>query len=330
MHHYSVRDYLAMLADQPRWQAHIQALDQALRPGMQVVEIGSGLSTLAAEALRRGASLVHCIEPNSVIHTARDLIAGLGLSDRVVFHQALSQDVSIPDRVDLVIGDTRGITPLYESHLKIMMDARDRLLQPGGALIPGRDRLWAAPIACPTLWSEATGILTRLPRGLDLEKLALHTHSKPVRIGSEHAVQMLNRAAQWATIDYQTITSADVSGCCSFQAGLAGECHGFAVWFSAELLPGVGYDNSPERRDSIYGQLYFPLSQPLSLQAGDEIRLEIKANPLAGAYFWRWTTAVFREAKLQTELAHQSMIENLPSLPELNLRQRKSSESTTL
>ncbi len=312
-----------MLADQPRWDAHLKALSQALQPGMQVVELGSGLSTLAVAALRQGAALVHCIEPNNVIHTARQLVAGLGLSDRVVFHQKLSQDVSLPERADLIIGDTRGITPLYESHLRIMIDVRERLLKPGGALIPGRDRLWAAPIASPPLWADATGILSRLPRQFGLEGLARHTCSKPVRIGPEYPVQMLASPCPWSDIDYRTVTTADVSGRCLFRANQAGECHGFAVWFSAELLPGIGYDNSPDRHDSIYGQLYFPLGEAVSLQADDEVALEIKANPLGQGYFWRWATTVCRNGNTVLRLNQQSMIENLPPLRELNLEHRE-------
>ena len=72
------------------------------------------------------------------------LAAANGVAERITFHQTLSSALSLPTPADVIISDLRGVLPLLQQHIPAIADARQRLLAPGGVLIPRRDTLWAA------------------------------------------------------------------------------------------------------------------------------------------------------------------------------------------
>ncbi len=112
----------------------------------------------------------------------------------------------------------------------------------------------------------------------------MRTHSKPD--------QVLVPPQVWSTLDYQTIDSADVSGGLTWTVEHNGTAHGIILWFDTDLYEGLGFSNAPGLPELIYGHAFFPLEQPISLDAGDQIDLRLKANLVEGDYIWRWDTRI--------------------------------------
>src|SRR5207245_1011138 len=143
-----------MIQDRIRTSAHQQALARAIKPGDVVVDLGAGTGLFTLHACRLGAKLVHAIEPNPIIQVAREIVQANGFSDRVAFHQAMSFDVELPQPADVVVTDPRGVLPLKERAIPTIIDARRRLLKPGGVLIPQRDTIWAALVEANDVYSS--------------------------------------------------------------------------------------------------------------------------------------------------------------------------------
>jgi hypothetical protein len=59
-----------------------------------------------------------------------------GYADRITFHQTLSSAITLPQPADVIVSDLRGVLPLMQHHIPAIVDARQRLLAPGGVLIP--------------------------------------------------------------------------------------------------------------------------------------------------------------------------------------------------
>src|SRR5262249_1987264 len=144
MYFYDLAGYGKMIMDRIRTNAYKQALARAIKPGDVVVDLGAGTGVFTLNACRLGAKLVHAIEPNPVIQVAREIVEANGFSDRVVFHQAMSFDVELPQPADVIVNDLHGVLPLKERAIPTIADARRRLLKPGGVLIPQRDIIRAA------------------------------------------------------------------------------------------------------------------------------------------------------------------------------------------
>ncbi len=288
---YSIKSYGDMITDRPRMDAYARALRQSVRPGSLVLDIGAGTGIFSLLARQFGAAAVHAVEPHDAIELARTMAGANGYGDRIHFHQTLSTALTLPQPADVIISDLRGVLPLLQHHIAAIADARRRLLAPGGVLIPGRDRLWAALIEDAKLYRPYAEPWRRNDYGLDLsagQPLVVNTWRKV----NAKAEQLLVPPQQWATLDYRSIEEPDVTGALAWTAERPGTTHGLVVWFDAELAEGIGFSNAPGQPELIYGQAFFPLQEPVTLSAGDRVAVTLQANLVDDDYLWRWDTRV--------------------------------------
>src|SRR5688500_16267123 len=136
---YSIADYGLMIADKIRMAAFSAAMRRAITPDSVVIDIGTGTGIFALLACRFGARRVYAIEPSDVIHVAGEIAAANGFARRIEFIQAVSTEIDLPERGDVIVADIGGCLPWYEQHIPAIADARCRFLAPGGVLIPQQD-----------------------------------------------------------------------------------------------------------------------------------------------------------------------------------------------
>jgi protein arginine N-methyltransferase 1 len=290
MYFYDLGGYGKMIQDRIRTSAHHQALARAIKPGDVVVDLGAGTGLFTLHACRLGAKLVHAIEPNPIIQVAREIVQANGFSDRVAFHQAMSFDVELPQPANVVVTDPRGVLPLKERAIPTIIDARRRLLKPGGVLIPQRDTIWAALVEAPDIYHENYDNAWRSDNdGFDMEAARRRTINN---FGRHHLElnQLLSEPVRWLLLDYRVIEQASACGRVQFQAKRPGTAHGFALWFDSELIDGVSISNCPGQAELIYGQLFFPFQEPLPVLVNETITVDLRADPVGGDYVWQWTT----------------------------------------
>src|SRR5580765_8329348 len=108
---YTVADYGAMIVDPVRMDRYVRALERAIKPGAVVIDIGTGTGIFALLACRFGARRVYAIEPDDAIQVAREIAAANGCADRIEFIQAMSTQVTLPERADVIISDIGGVLP---------------------------------------------------------------------------------------------------------------------------------------------------------------------------------------------------------------------------
>jgi protein arginine N-methyltransferase 1 len=286
---YSINFYGQMLADAPRMDAYAAALRHAVGPDSVVMDLGSGPGVFAMLACKLGARRVYAVEPESVIALAREAAAANGCANRIKFFESLSTQITLPEPATIIISDLRGVLPWFQQHLPAIIDARERLLARGGVLIPRRDILWAAVVEAFDRYEELTGPWQNNKFELDLSagmRLVTNTWRK-TRIKPE---QLLVAPVCWTTIDYYEVNTADTKAEISWQAARNGSAHGVAVWFDSELIDGIGFSNHPSAPEMIYGQGFFPFSEPVEVFEGDKIKLRLQATMVGDDYVWRWDT----------------------------------------
>ena len=291
---YSIADYGAMIADRVRMDAFDRALRRAIRPGSVVADIGTGTGILALLACRAGARRVYAIEPDPAIAVARQIARANGFGDRIEFIEAASTAVTLPEKADVIVADIGGILPWFGRHIPSIVDARRRLLAPGGVLIPQQDTVWAAVVDAPDVYASHTGPWRENAYGLDMEparELVVNTLEKR-RVQPE---QLLTRPVQWATVDYHRTENVNVRASVNCTAGRAGTAHGFVAGFDRVLLEGIELSNAPDapeavKPERIYGTLFFPFSSPFAVAAGDTVSIDIDGTLMGDDYVWSWTT----------------------------------------
>ncbi len=286
---YGLPDYGKMMADEVRRRAVEEALRQVITPGCRVVDLGCGLGIFTLMACRLGASHVDAIDPNPCLEVARQVIRDNGFADRVHCVAGPAEHFEPDQPADVLVADLRGVLPMAGHQLAVLRDARQRLLRPGGALVPRRDRLWGALVEAPDLYQQQVRPWGDGNVGFDFraaEMLTTHGWCK-ARVEPE---QLVSSAVQWAEIDYGTQTQDDVGGRLQLTARRTATVHGLLLWFDSELTDDVGLSNAPDQPELIYGSAFFPLAHPLDLAAGDEVEAQVDATLVGAEYVWTWAT----------------------------------------
>jgi protein arginine N-methyltransferase 1 len=292
---YSIADYGQMTADRIRTLAYWEALRASVNPDLVVLEIGTGFGSLALLACRAGANRVYAVEPNDVIQLAHEIAVQNGYENRIHFIQAESTRISLPEKVDLIVSDLRGVLPLFRNHIPTIIDARKRMLSPDGILIPKQDTLWAAVVEAPTIYRLYDEPWHQNHLGLNLkhgEEFAKNSWRKD-RVSPD---ALLADPICWATLDYQTIQSPDVSFDGDLVVKRSGTGHGLNIWFDTTLIEGVTFSNGPKAPELVYRSIFLPWLHSVPLNKGDVVRLHLSADLVSEDYVWCWNTQVFAGA----------------------------------
>ena len=288
---YSLAGYGHMIEDQVRFDAYARALRKAVRPDSVVIEIGTGPGIFAVLACELGARRVYAIEPDPIIQVAREIAAANGCADRIEFIEDLSTRVTLPLQADVIVSDLRGVLPLFQSHLPSIADARRRFLAPGGTLIPKRDAVWVTIAESPEQYARVVDCWEKNALGLNLSparRLAVNDFQK-ARLAPQ---ELLAPPQLWATLDYNTVDSPDVRGTLNFTAQRPGTGHGIVAWFETCLADGIGFSNAPSAPELVYGSMFLPWTEPVSLAEGQEVSVDLAASLVENDYVWRWTTQI--------------------------------------
>jgi protein arginine N-methyltransferase 1 len=329
---YSVLDYGRMAADPVRMDAYARAIERVVKPGSVVVDLGAGTGILSILAARAGAKRVHAIEPNPAIFLIPDLARENGVADRITIHPVTSDELVLDERADVVVADLRGILPLHGENAAALRDARERLLAPGGVVIPERDRLFVALAESEGMWRwfargwesfEQRGLASRAAR-TSILNTPYNDRPNPIQ-----ASDVISDSKCWATLDYATYDGSVLEADIELTASRRGVAHGFAVWFDATLAGDIGFTSAPGW-SLAYSRFFLPLEEPIPLSAGERVRVTLRAD--ARGERWAWDTTVggrlLRQTTfLGTPTAAEALLResssHRPTLTELGTRVRK-------
>jgi protein arginine N-methyltransferase 1 len=279
-----------MLADQTRVNAYLRALKNSIKPGCLVLEIGTGIGTFAIEAARLGAGQFFAIELEDAIQVAQQLAINNGLADRITFVRGLSTTLELPRPADVIVSDLHGALPFFQQHIPSIIDARTRLLRPGGILIPKSDTVWAVPVESSELYDNIA-LWDELSLNLDLSiprRIVTNTWWK----GRAQTSEFLSEPQRWATLDHTSIQSPDAKAEIEFDVVRPGTVHGWSMWFDTILDDAETLSNHPGKPELVYSNAFFPIEKPTAVVKGDRVRLRIRADLVEDDYVFGWNTIV--------------------------------------
>jgi type I protein arginine methyltransferase len=311
---YSVASYTQMIDDDVRREAYVRACRRAIRPGDVVIDIGAGTGFFSVLAARLGARRVIAVEPSNAINVARAIAEAEGVADTVEFVQDLSTRLDLPERADVIVSDMRGVLPLFGEHLPSLIDARTRLLRPGGILMPATDRIFASVVEAPEVFTRHMGTGRTVIEGIDLSPATRFAANGWTR-ARFRPEQLVAPRVLWTELDYRTLDRSGHRSRLEWEIDRDANAHGLALWFETDLVADIGFSNAPGQPEAIYAQAFFPFQRPVSLQKGDVVAADLEARLVGGDYFWRWETRFLRPDESQIEAFNQSTFLSEPLAP---------------
>ena len=302
---YTVNDYIDMIGDPHRTGAYARALQKMVTAESVVLDLGAGFGFFAVLAAKLGARRAYAIEVNDAIGLGPALARANGVADRVTFFHGDSRQVELPERANLLVEAVRGTLPLHAERIRLLCDARERLLTADARLVACRDHIWAAPTrhgasvqrSVETTGADTYGVDVRAQRGHVLDD-ARRRRPAPD--------ELLLPGAPLGTLDLWSVTDPNFEGTAHWTSPAPLTADGFALWFDAELGEGERFSSRPGSEQTIHGCLYLPLRQPLAVPAGADLALRFWGVQVSREYTWVWECAVTEGDERVTRTPRQS------------------------
>lgn len=265
--------HFGLVRDRARNKAYEAALRAAIRPGMHVLEIGTGTGLLAMMAARAGAAhIVTCESNPAVAEAARQVIAANGFGDRISviakLSTALELGIDLEAPADLLVSEIVSHDLLREQVLPAHEDAVARLLAPGAPVIPGRGEIRVALADLPSARFGCEPV-----EGFDLS--AFDPLLPPERRLRSDDRDIVLRSGGETLFTFDFATAEPVAGAAATVACTAtGGCAtGILQWIALDLAPGVRHENGPAPGipRSNWRLRYFEFAEPAETRAGERI-----------------------------------------------------------
>lgn len=261
-----------------------RALDQVVRPGLVVLDLGAGTGALGLLACKAGARRVYAVESTRSIYLAEAICRANGFAQRVTFIRGLSTEISLPEPADVVVADQMGGFGFEGGIFDYFRDARARLLAPGGHLIPSAIQFGVVPVEAFEVRADVAFWEGR-SFGLDLSPARTIAINSPHPISIE-AGHLLGGGVLSEWVDSGTdSTSICIAGACV--VARSGTLHGLGGFFNARLAHGVTMGNSPLMRERIRRpNMFLPVDQPVTVGPGDRILANVQIHPTHDLIVW--------------------------------------------
>lgn len=283
--------YRRILDDRVRVLAFERAIAAVVRPGDVVLDLGCALGNFSVFACRSGAARVYAVEAEPAIEVARRVIADNGCSDRVRFLRGRSTELEPPERARVVIFEDFVTSLLSPGVVRTLRDAATRWLEPGGVLLPGRARLWLAPVEDPVAYADLDRFAAAGHRAYGLDVSATRPPAFARAYGRFlEAGCLLTAPLAAGQVDLKTVEQAALRVSSRATAVRSAAVHGLALWFELDL-GGEWLGTGPLTPRTAWAQVFLPLAAPLVVDRGDELEVACEAAPFADDLVWQWSVA---------------------------------------
>src|SRR5581483_10903386 len=252
-----------MLGDPVRTETFRRAIEAVVRPGMRVLDFGSGTGVLAFFAHLAGAATVFAVDSSPFIKAARAVAKKNGFD--IEFIKTSGDDFELPTKVDLIVSECLGHYLFTDRMLPALFRARDRYLEVDGQIIPQSVELKASLVIDAPI-DRNIQFYDTPHYGIDFSAL------RPLACGRRRKHVLTNKLvsphASMGTVDLRNDTKETQSTRGQLQLNQDRVVYGIGAWFDAYLTPGVMLETGPTAPRTCWEQNYFPFEKPTNVTAG--------------------------------------------------------------
>jgi amino acid adenylation domain-containing protein len=263
--------YTAMTYDKSRHDLYERAFRKLARDKV-VVDIGTGRDALLARmAVEAGARKVYAIELlERPAQQAKSLIESLGLTNKIVVIQGRSQDITLPEKVDICVSENVGHIGGAEGCDVLLHDAR-RFMRPDGVFVPHRCETRAAAIQMPDefLRDPAFDELGAYHAEQSWRSAGYKYDLRLCATGTSRAM-LRSTADVFEDLDFTQSPASRYERDVRMKITHTSRIDGFLLWLNLEAAPGSTLETLG--RNDTWLPVYLPTFYPgIDVSEGDEI-----------------------------------------------------------
>lgn len=278
-----------------------------------VLDVGAGSGILSFFAVKAGAKKVYACEASGMAEYAKVLVKGNGLEDVIEVVRGKVEEITLPEKVDIIISEPMGVLLLHERMVESFLVARDRFLTPICAsdgtveglsnskraisfhpkqMWPSASTICLAPFTDLVLYSDALEKVSFWKNDsfydLDLSSLrhaALSGQFSQAIVGPIDSRTLLS-TPESKTIDFclasvESIQNFEIPFTLKIQS--TGVVHGIAGWFDVFFMGTIEtkiLSTSPFCETTHWYQVRFLIPNPIAVNRGQTLSgfFRFKAN----------------------------------------------------
>lgn len=275
--------HFPMMNDLPRNSLYDEAI-RRVAPGKTVLDIGTGAGLLAMMAARSGAKWVTTCEAVPWISAkASEVVAANGLSDRIKLVAKRSNELQVgtdlPERAQVLVQEIFGTMVLNENVIPAIAHAQTNLLRPDAILVPKAASARAYLAGGPLLERH---FFVDQSVGFALGKFNEFAPAQVCLDVSFVPHDVLSDDFEIFRFDLTRPPAQPENRVIEVVATRPGRCFGLVQWLRLDLVDELVYENRPGGSPTLDGwyQMLHRFAEPLSLVAGDKVRLLAQHNRL--------------------------------------------------
>ena len=140
----NVDQHERMLSCPIRIDTYHAAIHKYIKEGDTVVDLGTGTGVLSFFASQKKPKHIYAIDHGSIVDLAKVLAKDNNIHN-ITFVQAHSSTFTPNEKVDVILHEQIGDFLVDEDMVKNLCDLRDRILKPGGIILPNEFDLFMEP-----------------------------------------------------------------------------------------------------------------------------------------------------------------------------------------
>jgi len=282
-----------MLADAKRVNTYQKAIAKHVRTEDTLVDLGTGSGILSILASRNRPKKIYAIDHSDFIEVAREAARQNG-AEEIEFVNVNSRSFNPPEKLDLILHEQIGDDLFDENMIDNILDLKDRLLKPGGRILPGRFELFLEPVALkqeyrvPMAWEMS-------PQGVDFRFLQGHPLAERYQSSGYRFRYIEPYSIDHLLCDPVPVISFDLNDpepAIDFKIPAQnrivtdpGVMDGICLWFRTIFDDEISFDTNPMNGKHSWSNRLFR-TPALSYQRGERIRFEVEMPSPCIANTW--------------------------------------------
>lgn len=303
-------DHRILLSDEVTQKKFLQAIQEVVKPGDVVLDLGTGTGIHAVFACRAGAKRVYAVEATTVIKLARLAARHHLCDDKIKFIPGFSHQARLPEKADVIM-TYMG----FSGTMRNLISGRRRFLKKGGRLVPCAVEFTFVPVEDPLLYRERVDFWSDSRMGLNFDFI------RPFIANCSHSVFLEKKSFLAAP---KPLTAIDLTGAVPdylnwtvrFVIERPAAFHGLGGWYSYKLSDKVTLSPEPpiSLNRKLWQHIFLPLEAPVRVKKGEKVHVELGlcfGKSVPHGMLWNWDVRLGRRHFRQSSLKSMLLSPNL-------------------